>query len=240
VLEQLEQLFHALADMVEVEHGLLGLELERQVRGDRVGQAAGIVDARDRGEDFRRDLLVELDVLVELLRHRAAQRLDLRRRVGRRRDRAHFADEVLAVVADRDRGRALGAFDQHLHGAVGQFQHLQDRRDAADVEHVVGLGLVLAGGLLGHEHDLAARFHRGFQRLDGLRPPDEQRDDHVREHDDVAQRQQRQRDRVGGKDGMSGHVRYLAFSARRGAREGNVKRPWPAAAQALAFAGLSR
>ena len=77
VLELLEQLLEALADVDEVEHRLLVLELERQVRGDRVGQAAGVVDAGDRGQDLGRDLLVELDVLVELLRHRAAQRLDL-------------------------------------------------------------------------------------------------------------------------------------------------------------------
>ena len=48
--------------------------------------------------------------------------------------------------------------------------------------------------------------HRGVERLDRLRPPDEQRDDHVREHDDVAQRQQRQRGHVGGADwGISSH-----------------------------------
>ena len=77
VLELLEQVLEALADVDQVEHRLLVLELERQVRGDRVGQAAGIVDAGDRGQDLRRDLLVELDVLVELLHHRAAQGLDL-------------------------------------------------------------------------------------------------------------------------------------------------------------------
>jgi len=34
--------------------------------------------------------------------------------------------------------RALRALDQHLHRAVGQLQHLQDRRDAAHAVHVVG------------------------------------------------------------------------------------------------------
>ena len=67
----------ALVDLEQVEHRLLVLELERQVRGDRVGQAAGVIDAGDGGQDLGRDLLVELDVLVELLRDGAAQRLDL-------------------------------------------------------------------------------------------------------------------------------------------------------------------
>jgi hypothetical protein len=52
------------------------------VRGDGVGQAARIVDAGDAGQDLGRDLLVELDVLVELLRHGAAQGLDLGRGIG--------------------------------------------------------------------------------------------------------------------------------------------------------------
>jgi hypothetical protein len=136
------------------------------------------------------------------------------RLAGRRHRARHVGGEVLARVVI-DRVGALQAFDQHLHGAVGQLQHLQDAGDAADLEHVVGLGLVLAGGLLGHQHDLAAGFHRGFQRLDGLGPPDEQRDDHVREHDHVAQRQQRQVMGSGRKNGVTGHGN-LSFPAHVG------------------------
>jgi hypothetical protein len=66
---------------------------------------------------------------------------------------------------------ALLALDQHLHGAVGQLEHLQDGGDAADLEHVLDLGLVLGGGLLRHQHDAAAGFHGRFQRLDALGAP---------------------------------------------------------------------
>ena len=183
----------------------------------------GVVDAGDRGQDLGRDLLVQLDVLVELLRHRAAQRLDLGRGVGRRRHRRAPRPTKCSPLSAMRRGvGALHAFDQHLHGAVGQLEHLQDARDAADVEHVVGLGLVLAGGLLRHQHDLAARFHRGFERLDGLRAAHEQRDDHVREHHHVAQRQQRQRDRFGGRTGCP-DIGNLSFSGRHEARDWNCK-----------------
>jgi hypothetical protein len=112
---------------------------------------------------------------------------------------------MLAVVADAVGVGTLDAFDEDLHGAVGQLQHLQDAGHAADLEHVVGLGLVLAGGLLGHEHDLAAGFHGGFQGLDGLRAAHEQRNHHVGKDHHIAQRQQRQRDSFSGQDGMSGH-----------------------------------
>jgi hypothetical protein len=47
------------------------------MRGNGIGQATGFLDAGERCQDFRRDLLVQLDVLVELRHHRAAHRLDL-------------------------------------------------------------------------------------------------------------------------------------------------------------------
>ena len=70
-------MLEALLDVEHLEHFLLLLELERQVRGDRVAQAPGFVDARERGQDLRRDLLVQLHVLIELLDHRAPHRLGL-------------------------------------------------------------------------------------------------------------------------------------------------------------------
>jgi hypothetical protein len=75
------------------------------VRGDGVGQAARVVDAGDGGQDLGRDLLVELDVLVELLRHGAAQGARPRATLAARlRHRHDVGDEVLAVG---DRARVL-------------------------------------------------------------------------------------------------------------------------------------
>jgi len=94
-------------------------------------------------------------------------------------------------VVDALDPRALAAFHQHLHGAVGELEHLQDVRNAADLVQVLGGGLVLGRRFLRDEQDALARFHGDFHRLDRLRPPDEERDHHVREHDHVPQRQQR-------------------------------------------------
>jgi hypothetical protein len=49
------------------------------MRSDRVGELGIVVDLADRADDFRRDLLVELDVVLKLRDHRARQRLDLDR-----------------------------------------------------------------------------------------------------------------------------------------------------------------
>ena len=112
---------------------------------------------------------------------------------------------MLFAFRDASDARALLAFHQHLHRAVRQFEHLQDRGDAADLEHVAGRGLVLCRGLLRDEHDAPLGFHCRLERLDALGPAHEERDDHVGEHHHVTQRQQRQLDRVGGQGGMSGH-----------------------------------
>ena len=54
-----------------------------------------------------------------------------------------------------------------------------------------GVGLVGLRVLLRGEEDLLVARHRLFERADRLLAADEERHDHVREDDDVAQRQQR-------------------------------------------------
>ena len=97
-LELRQQVLEALLDLEHLEHLLLLLELERQVRRHRVGEAAGFVDAGERGEDLRRDLLVQLDVLVERGEQRAAHRLDFGRRRAVGRNRARLGNPVRAHV----------------------------------------------------------------------------------------------------------------------------------------------
>ncbi len=195
--EQTEQVLEPLADVLHFEDFLLLLELQRQVRGNRVGQPAAIVDARHRRQDFRRNLLVELDVLVELPEQRAAHRLDLVRAVFDAGQQGRFGGQVFARIRHADDSRALRALDQHFDRAVRQLQHLEHRRHAADVVQIVGRGLVLGRGLLGDQQDVLARFHRHVERLDRLRAADEQRDDHVREYDDIPQRKKREDRQLG-------------------------------------------
>jgi hypothetical protein len=66
---------------------------------------------------------------------------------------------------------------------------LQDIGHAADFIDIGSRRFVLGSGFLGGKHDALALLHRGFQRLDRFWAPYEQRDHHVRKHDDVPQRQ---------------------------------------------------
>ena len=92
------------------------------------------------------------------------------------------------VLADP---RALLALHQHLYGAVGQAQQLEDGSKRADLEDVVRRGLVGLRLLLRGEEDILVVRHRFFQGGDRLLAPHEERHHHVREHDDVAQREER-------------------------------------------------
>jgi hypothetical protein len=205
-LELRQEVLEALLDVEHLEHLLLLLELERQVRRHGVGEAPRLVDAGKRSEDLRRDLLVQLDVLVERGEQRAAHRLDLGQRRVVERHRHGFRDPVRSHVDHVADVRAGAAFYQYFDCPIGQLQHLQDVRHAANRIHVLRAGIVLRGGLLRHEQDRFPCFHRGFHRLDGLGSPDEQRDHHVGEHHHIAQGQQRILDAVRGGRCLVGHL----------------------------------
>jgi len=202
------QVFQTRLDVGQVQHLLLVFKLERQVGRNGVCQATGVVDAGDRGEDFGRNFLVEFDVLVKLLHHGAAQGLDFAAVIGllgNRVHRGHGGQEMcFAVHNGLDQG-ALLAFDQDLHGPVGQFEHLQDGGDTTHVEHVFNARFVLGGGLLGHQHDAALSGHGRLQRLDAFGAADKQRDHHVREHHHVAKRQHGQFNQGGRQRCVSRH-----------------------------------
>jgi hypothetical protein len=115
------------------------------------GRCAAMVSARrpassmpgERGQDFRRNLLVQFDVLVELAEHRAAHGLDFMVLVAGFRHRLAARHEHDSASMTLPPG-ALRAFDQHLDGAVGQLEHLQDVGDGANAYRSSKLGSSLA------------------------------------------------------------------------------------------------
>ena len=83
--DQREDVLEALAHVLDLENLLLGVELERHVRRDVVGEPAGLLDAGQRGQHLRRHLAVELHVLLELRDDRARRARPSRaRRTARR------------------------------------------------------------------------------------------------------------------------------------------------------------
>jgi hypothetical protein len=117
-LELREQAFDTRAHIKHFEDFLLLLQFQGQVCGNGIGQTPGVLDAGDRGQNFRWNLLVELDVLVELRDHRAAQRLDFVVGAIIGNHWACACKEHLVTRVDGLQARSLRAFDQDLHGPV--------------------------------------------------------------------------------------------------------------------------
>jgi len=143
--------------------------------------------------------------LIELREQRSAHRLNLVRLTGVGRDGMRIGGQVFAALLHPHNSRALRTLNQHLNGAVGELQHLQHRRDAADIVEIVGGGVVLRRLTLCDEQNVLSGVHRHIERLDRFGAPDEQRDHHMGEHDDVAQWQQRQRGDVFGRKKVCRH-----------------------------------
>ena len=173
------------------------------MRRYRVSQTPCIVNAGNRSENFRWDLLVQFDVMVKLLHHGAAQGFNFAPLVaGNNGSPFNWRDigteMLLAFLNFIDLGPLL-AFHQNLDSAIRQFQELQNGGNTAYLEHILNGRLVFGSGFLSHKHDAPLGFHGRFQRLDTLGTTHEQRNDHMRKHHDIPQRQKWQIDRSRGK-----------------------------------------
>jgi hypothetical protein len=161
------------------------------VRSDRVSQLAGVVDLVDRHQHLGRDLLVELDVLLELGHHGAGQRLNFLVLPRLFADHLGVRLEERLVVGEAHNARALATLDKHLDRAVRQLQQLQHGADRADRKNVGSRRVVLRRVFLRDEKDLLVVLHHVFECPHRFLAADEQRHDHVREHHDVSQWQNR-------------------------------------------------
>ena len=190
-LHQAEHLLQALGDGQRLQDVLLVGNLDGKMRSDGVGELGVILDLLDHADHFGRHFLVQLHIIFEFGDHRARHGLRFHAvtRVVGERGRVGFI--VVAPVGVLENLCARGALDQHLDGAVGQLEQLQDARQRADLENRIGRRIVVGSVLLRGQQDKGVGTHHFFQRLDRLFTADEERNDHVREHHDVAQRQNR-------------------------------------------------
>ncbi len=135
------------ADIADLKNFLLLRDPHREVRGDRVGKLAGVVDLIERHQDFRRDLFIELHILLELGNHRARQGFQFGGVAGVFLNDQGLGLEEIFAVDELGYARPRTAFDQHLNRAVGQFKKLEYRADRTHPMDIVGRGIVLAGVL---------------------------------------------------------------------------------------------
>ena len=181
----------ALEGRDHLEQVLLLLDAHEQVGGDGVGEAAGIVHAD--GGDHRVVLQVvrQLDVLLEQRHHAAHGALDIARRVAVAGEHLHDDAEEAAVLLPLDGAAAVGALDEELDVAVGQLQALHHVRHAAHRVDVLRLRVVDLRVVLGREEHPLVLVQGVLEGADRRGPADDERHHHVREHDQVPQRDDR-------------------------------------------------
>ncbi len=185
-LHQPENPFQPAGHGYDAEDFLLFRNFDRQMRRDRIGQLRIIVDLANGAQNFWRNFLVELHVVFEFRNDGTRKSLDLDRIAFLFRQNAGVSlKQILAIGIVADFG-ASSAFHQHLDGVVRQFQKLENRRQRADFVNILWRRIVIGGVYLRGKQDLLVRIHDLFKRPDRLFSPDEQRHDHVREHNNVA------------------------------------------------------
>ena len=180
-----EHLLEAVLDVGEFEQFLLVGNLDRQLRGNGIGQFARLGQLADRGDRFRRDFAVQFHVILELLLNGAHQGLHVAAVGIRLGNGFDFRFEIVAAIVQFLQARTCLAFDENLYGAVGQFQKLENGGDRADFVHVIGAGIVDRSVALGHQHDFIVALVNHFERTHRLVAAHEERGDHVRKNNDV-------------------------------------------------------
>jgi hypothetical protein len=124
---------------------LLLPHLDAQMAGHKVGQPRRFAGFGDGGDGLFGDVLLDLGVALEFVAHSADQGLD---RVGVARGFVQHLGAGLEegrVVKEFGDAHARLALDQHLHGAIGQFQQLQHIGQHARAVDALGAGSSTVG-----------------------------------------------------------------------------------------------
>ena len=204
-----QQAFQTLQGLGRFQHALLLFQLQRQMRSDGVSQAAGIINPGQGSQNFLRDFFIQFDVLLELAQHRTAQGFGFSCITGVAGHFDHRGHEVSLGILYLGDSSTLQAFHQHFYGAVGQLEHLQNTGRTRNFVEILGSGIILACGLLRHQHNVVAGLHCQLKSFNRARPTNKKRNHHVREHHYIAQGKQRQLNRFRRKNLARRHSHFL-------------------------------
>ena len=165
--------------------------LKRQVRCNRVSKLRRFFDLIDRNQDFWRNFLVEFDVLFELCDHRTGKGLEFAVVfISILTHTGMGLEEFRIINVSRNFG-AFTAFDQYLYRTIRQLEKLQNSCNSTNFIEIFDCRIIKTGVFLCDKQDLLVFAHDIFERTHRLFASHKQGDNHVREHDNVAQRQHR-------------------------------------------------
>ena len=177
----------ALAYRCDLQDLLLLLHLQLEMGSHAVDQAAWVLNAGERCHGLRRHLLAQIDELLELAHQGAYQHfafpgvlLDFLNELNLN---LLVAIQLLYLL----KAGTLLAFHQHLDGAIGQLQQLQDGGKGSRFVELLGTGVIVRRIALGYQHHLFLAQHGGLQGFDGLAPANEEGNDHMGENHHITQ-----------------------------------------------------
>ncbi len=163
-------------------------DLHGKMRGNRVRELGRIVDLGDRRQRLGGHFLVQLDVLLEVRLRGADQRLGFLRFAFGIGNLLDGGLEEIGTGAEAGHARAALAFDQHANGLVGQLQKLKHGRQRADAVKAIGRRIIVGRVLLRQQQDLLLFAHHFFESAHGFFAPHKERNDHMGENDNIAER----------------------------------------------------
>ena len=102
------------------------------------------------------------------------------------------ANEEWIALREAVNARARATFDEDFDWPLRKSQELDDVTDRADREDVLFIRIIGLRAALCGEQQLLVAGHRILERRERFVATDEQRNHHMREHDDVAQGEQGQ------------------------------------------------
>jgi hypothetical protein len=177
----------------DLQQSLLLGSRHHQVGRQLIGELVGIVHLYGRDQSFKRQMVRHLGVGLEHTQNLVYVNLDVL--VDRKVDVVGLDLGVNGPIdfLEVDKPSPFHALDHHLDVAVRQLEALDDARHHTNLVHVLARRFVDLWIFLCHQKDkLLGDSEALFQCLDRLVPTDNERRHHVRKHDHVAQRYQRQ------------------------------------------------
>ena len=180
-----EQFIQPVARIKSFQKVLLVGGLKNHVCGDGIGVTMRLNDICCSGNRFERNFLVQLDVLFKYIANTSHEGFQLGRDLLIFLHALNFNLIEIGVAVKVDDASALQAFDQHFHGAIGQFQDLQNIGDGARFKNIFWRWIVVIRVALCGKKNIFLLGHGFFQSADRLVASNEKRNHHERKNNNI-------------------------------------------------------